>query len=41
MTDHEVAPWNLISGEQKKWARVNFLETLNERVVEGMERWKA
>ena len=40
MTDHESAPWNLVSGEQKKWARVNFLETLNERVVEGMERAK-
>ncbi|MGA9278042.1 polyphosphate kinase 2 family protein [Ilumatobacter sp.] len=39
MTDHQTAPWNLISGEQKKWARVQFLETLNERVVEGIERW--
>jgi len=38
MTDHETAPWNLISGEQKKWARVQFLETLNDRIVEGIER---
>jgi polyphosphate kinase 2 (PPK2 family) len=38
MTDHDAAPWNVVSGEQKKWARVNFLETLNERIVEGMER---
>jgi len=38
MTDHETAPWNLISGEQKKWARVQFLETLNERIIEGIER---
>jgi polyphosphate kinase 2 (PPK2 family) len=38
MTDHETAPWNLISGEQKKWARVSFLETLNERIEEGIER---
>ena len=40
MTDHDAAPWNLVSGEQKKWARVNFLETLNERIVEGIERVK-
>ena len=38
-TDHDLAPWNLVSGEQKKWARVDFLETLNERIVEGIERW--
>ena len=41
MTDHDAAPWNLVAGEQKKWARVNFLETLNERVVEGIERAKS
>lgn len=35
-TDHELAPWNLVAGEQKKWARVNFLETLNQRIVEGI-----
>ncbi|MFN3254160.1 MAG: polyphosphate kinase 2 family protein [Ilumatobacter sp.] len=39
-TDHEFAPWNLISGEHKKWARVQFLETLNERIVEGIERYR-
>ncbi|WP_420453556.1 polyphosphate kinase 2 family protein [Ilumatobacter sp.] len=39
-TDHELAPWDLISGEQKKWARVAVLETLNQRVTEGMERWQ-
>ena len=38
-TDHDLAPWDLISGEQKKWARVTFLETLNRRVEEGLERW--
>ena len=37
-TDHDLAPWDLVSGEQKKWARVNFIETLNERIVEGLER---
>ncbi len=41
MTDHDAAPWNLVAGEQKKWARVNFLETLNERVAEGIERAKS
>lgn len=39
-TDHDLAPWDLISGEQKKWARVKFLETINERVIAGIERWK-
>lgn len=38
-TDHDLAPWDLLSGEQKKWARVAFLETLNERVDQGIERW--
>lgn len=41
LTDHELAPWNLVSGEQKKWARVDFIETLNERIVEGIDRWNA
>lgn len=40
-TDHELAPWNLISGNQKKWARVTVLETLNERIEEGIARWNA
>jgi polyphosphate kinase 2 (PPK2 family) len=38
-TDQTLAPWDLISGEQKKWARVAVLETLNARVEEGLERW--
>ncbi len=40
-TDHELAPWNLVSGEQKKWGRVAVLETLNQRIVEGLARWHA
>lgn len=40
-TDHELAPWDLIAGEQKKWARVDFLETLNRRIEEGLKRWEA
>ena len=38
-TDHELAPWNLVSGEQKKWGRVALLETLNQRIIEGLARW--
>ena len=38
-TDHDLARWNLVSGENKKWARVTILETLCERVEEGLERW--
>lgn len=38
-TDHDFAPWDLISGEHKKWARVAVLETLNRRIEEGLERW--
>lgn len=40
-TDHELAPWDLIAGEQKRWARVCFLETLNRRIEEGRKRWEA
>ena len=39
-TDHDLAPWNLIAGEQKKFARVQMIETLNERIVEGIERYE-
>ena len=39
-TDHELAPWNLVSGEQKKWARVALLEALNQRIIEGLARWQ-
>lgn len=38
-TDHELAPWDVVSGENKKWARVTILETLIQRVEEGMARW--
>jgi len=38
-TDHDLARWNLVSGENKKWARVIILETLCDRVDEGLERW--
>jgi polyphosphate kinase 2 (PPK2 family) len=40
-TDHNFAPWDLIAGNQKKWARVAVLETLNGRIEEGIARWNA
>lgn len=40
-TDHELAPWNLIGANQKRHARVAVIETLNERIEEGMRRWGA
>ncbi len=39
-TEHDLAPWQLIAGEQKKWARVAFIETLNEQIVAGLERYE-
>jgi polyphosphate kinase 2 (PPK2 family) len=36
-TDHKLAPWHVISGEQKRWARVEVLETLIKRIEEGIE----
>ena len=39
-TDHDLAPWHLVSGEQKRWARVQVIETLIERIEEGIERFQ-
>jgi polyphosphate kinase 2 (PPK2 family) len=39
-TDHALAPWDLIAGDQKKWARVAVLETVIKRVEQGLELWK-
>jgi polyphosphate kinase 2 (PPK2 family) len=39
-TDHELAPWHLVSGEQKKWARVTVLETLVRRIEEAVDRFE-
>lgn len=35
-TDHSLAPWHLVSGEQKRWARVQIIETLIERIEAGI-----
>jgi polyphosphate kinase 2 (PPK2 family) len=39
-TTHELAPWHIVSGEQKKWARVHVLEILNKRIEEGIARFE-
>jgi polyphosphate kinase 2 (PPK2 family) len=38
-TDHHLAPWDVISGEQKRFGRVRALETAIYRVEQGMARW--
>ncbi|MEY4606453.1 MAG: hypothetical protein RLY45_1213, partial [Actinomycetota bacterium] len=38
-TDHALAPWNVIAAEQKRYARIAVLETLIERIEDGMRRW--
>ncbi|MDO8390609.1 MAG: UDP-galactose-lipid carrier transferase [Actinomycetota bacterium] len=38
-TAHPLAPWDVIGGEQKRYARVAVLETVIKRVEEGMARW--
>jgi len=35
-TDHEAAPWDVIEAEHKKYARVKVVETVIERVEQGM-----
>ena len=38
-TDHELAPWDLIEAEQKRFARVRVVEVVNHRIEQGMRRW--
>lgn len=38
-TDHDLAPWDVISGEQKRLARVQVLETAIIRIEQGISRW--
>jgi AMP-polyphosphate phosphotransferase len=35
-TDQEPAPWDLVEGESKKYARVKVVETVIERIERGM-----
>jgi AMP-polyphosphate phosphotransferase len=39
-TEHDLAPWRLVSGEQKKWARVTVLETLVDEIERGINRFE-
>lgn len=39
-TDHELAPWHVVSGEQKRWARVEIIETLIKRIQDGVESFE-
>ena len=38
-TEHDLAPWDVIAAEQKRFARVAVIETLIRRVEEGIRRW--
>ncbi len=40
LTDHDLAPWDLIEAEQKRYARVKVIETLIARIEHGIERWE-
>jgi polyphosphate kinase 2 (PPK2 family) len=35
-TDHPDAPWHLIEGDSKRYARVKVIETVNEEIERGM-----
>ncbi len=39
LTDHALAPWDLVEAEQKRYSRIKVLETLNTRIEAGIERW--
>ena len=39
-TDHPLAPWHVVSGEQKRWARVQVLETLIRRIEDGLAKYE-
>jgi polyphosphate kinase 2 (PPK2 family) len=40
-TDHGLAPWHIVSGEQKRWARVEVIETVIHQIEEGVERFQS
>ncbi len=39
-TSTDVAPWHVISGESKKYARVEVIRTVNEAIEAGLRRWE-
>jgi AMP-polyphosphate phosphotransferase len=38
-TDQPRAPWSLIAGDSKRFARVKVIETVIERIEQGMREW--
>jgi AMP-polyphosphate phosphotransferase len=38
-TDQPHAPWVLVEGDSKRYARVKVVETVIERIEEGMRQW--
>jgi AMP-polyphosphate phosphotransferase len=38
-TDQPYAPWSLIAGDSKRYARVKVIETVIERLEQGMKQW--
>ncbi len=38
-TDTEWAPWTLVEGDSKRWARVKVLESAVQQIEAGMRRW--
>lgn len=39
-TDHALAPWHVVSGEQKRWARVQVIETLVGCIEDGLKKYE-
>lgn len=37
-TEHPAAPWHLVEGDSKRWARVKVVETVVAEVERGMQR---
>ena len=38
-TDHRTRPGTLVAADSKRYARVKVIETVIERIEEGMRRW--
>ena len=38
-TDQPYAPWDLVPADSKRYARVKVVETVIERIEDGMRRW--
>jgi polyphosphate kinase 2 (PPK2 family) len=38
LTDHSLGPWDLVEAEDKRYARVKVIETVIDRMEEGMRR---